>query len=377
MHEKYKLSKGNRSNTYALFMVGLLAALRLTLAQAQASLTVWPGDANNNGQVNNVDMLYLGLGYNFFGPARSAVSTNFTPQSATPWNFSFFDGANFAHADCNGDGLINFLYDAFPIYVHYGRTHGIPTPDVYPLGVAGIDPELSLPPDTVFISNSQSFTFPLHLGSAGIPAENIYGIAFSIHVDPMVMDIDDVAVDMAPASWFNNDGDRIFSTYRASDRRLDVALTRTDRNARTGHGPIGTVEFVIIDDVVGLQGDYQLIIDSIKVFDPFGNSIAVAGDTLTLIPAGDPILNTDAPTADQGMRVSPNPAGQFCYLYTDAPVESAVLFDALGRQVAVYAGNGSRPFPVSLPEGMPAGRYIWRVHTSDRRTHVAELIIAF
>jgi len=80
-------------------------------------VTVWPGDNNNDGVVNQADVLPLGLYWNKTGPARANASTAWAPQLAAPWT-----PENATYADANGDGVVNQA-DILPIGLNWGRTH--------------------------------------------------------------------------------------------------------------------------------------------------------------------------------------------------------------------------------------------------------------
>ncbi len=68
-----------------------------------STLTVYPGDANNDGIVDVRDILPLGLYYGQTGPTRAGASLNWGAQTvAVGWSP---DAA--AYADCNGDGTVN------------------------------------------------------------------------------------------------------------------------------------------------------------------------------------------------------------------------------------------------------------------------------
>jgi hypothetical protein len=82
-----------------------------------SGLTVWPGDANNNGYVNASDVLYLGLYYNKTGSVRPNHSIIWVGQSCPPW---IPDAATYA--DCNGDGTVNAT-DILAIGLNYSKTH--------------------------------------------------------------------------------------------------------------------------------------------------------------------------------------------------------------------------------------------------------------
>lgn len=329
------------------------------------SISVWPGDANNNGVVNHVDLLQIGLAYNNIGPARDPVSSAWQAQSASPWPLVLGNGVNCAYADANGDGLVNYFYDAFPIYVHYGLRHGVETPDIFPPGIPEIDPPLYLDSSAMpaQVHSGAQLNLPILLGSAALPVEHLYGLAFSLYIDPEFVDVNQINVNLGQISWANPDNDRIYSSYSASDARLDVAWVRTDHNERSGYGPIGTLSIIIIDDVVSLEQDFMLRIDSIQMVDRFGNRTAVAGDSLLVTILPDAITSGQEP-GQGAFRLWPNPARDLLYLKAGENIESAVLYDAMGAAVARIAPeqpDARWPLPP-----LPPGIYWTEVRTRER-----------
>ena len=52
---------------------------------------MYPGDATNNGEVNGIDALYLGIAYGITGAPRDNAETDWTPQDITElWGYFFF-----------------------------------------------------------------------------------------------------------------------------------------------------------------------------------------------------------------------------------------------------------------------------------------------
>lgn len=353
------------------FLLFLLLPAARPFAQP---LAVWPGDATNNGIVNNLDFLQLGLAYNYAGPPRQATATAWVPQAASPWTGQFADGTNFAYADCNGDGIVNYFYDAFPIYVHYGLTHGFVDSDAYVTGTPGVDPPLRFDSSgmPLQVVGGQSVSLPLVLGSAALPMENFYGIAFSIFVDRDFVDADAVALDFSALSWANPDNDRIYSVYPAGPERIDVGWVRTDHNERQGYGPFGTFDFIVIEDVVGVQQQFMLRIDSIRVIDRFGNETAVAGDTLQVTVVPDLTASEESPAPLAGLRVQPNPAVDGFSVEAPEAIRSLALTDATGR-VVLQQQPGKRQWFCGLPP-LPPGLYCLWVQT-DRRVYNRKISI--
>jgi Secretion system C-terminal sorting domain len=329
------------------------------------SLVVWPGDVNSNGVVNNIDFLGLGLAYNSIGPARNLQSTNFQPIIASPWAGSFADGTNYANADCNGDGLVNFLYDAFPIFDHYDSKHGLLEPDIFMVGTS-IDYALTLGdlPTMNNVISGQNVELPILLGNINHPIEDFYGIAFSIHIDPTYIDPSTVEVDMTETSWANPDNDRISASFSPQTTRKDVALVRIDHNDKNGYGRIGKLNFIVIDDVVGLHGQLRVILDSIRMIDKFGDMIAVEGDTLILNVNFDSSPISNLPREEvQNLEIFPNPANQYFSLKTNISIEHITLSNMIG-EVLLEKYNYNQEEKISVAT-VPFGVYLLKIETKS------------
>lgn len=350
------------------YSIGTFIALVFTLQIQGYSqpLSVYPGDITDNGIVNNVDFLYMGLAYNYFGPPRDSVVGNglgFVPQPANPWLNQFANGTNFAFADCNGDGVVNYYYDAFPVYVNYGaaRDTGV-SPDIFYSGIAGIDPVLRLDESAVpaELHPGETLTIPILLGDAQVPVEDLYGVAFSLYVDPGFIDANEVTFNFTQQSWANPDGDRVYMYKRVSDERVDVSWVRTDHNSVDGFGEIGSVGLIIIIDVIGFEQDFPVRIDSIKMLDHFGNETTVAGDTIMVhvTDNNNQQTGTDAPAGLQP-EIWPNPAHDILHIRADFAVEQITLINALGQPVRQFS-DPSRVSEVAL-SGVPPGIYMLEI----------------
>lgn len=69
---------------------------------AVTNLLVWPGDLNNDGEVNEIDILPVGLYWLLKGPVRPNASSNWEAQPSPAW-----DPIRAAYADANGDGVVD------------------------------------------------------------------------------------------------------------------------------------------------------------------------------------------------------------------------------------------------------------------------------
>ena len=133
-------------------------------------------------------------------------------------------------------------------------------------------------PDTV--SNNGVLNVQLMLGSLAVPANNVYGIAFTLNYDPAVVDSNQTQITFGGASWLGGIYDAISI---AKDFKqlglLKCALTRIDHAGRSGYGAIGNATFVINTDNINLNpyayyGMY-LFISDVKMIDSAGNVLPV------------------------------------------------------------------------------------------------------
>lgn len=77
-------------------------ARNANLAVQAAKIDVYPGDTDNDGEVDASDILPLGVYFLTEGPARGSVSSTWAMQVATPW-----DVPAATYADANGDGIVD------------------------------------------------------------------------------------------------------------------------------------------------------------------------------------------------------------------------------------------------------------------------------
>lgn len=211
--------------------------------------SVWPGDANRDGTADNNDLLSIGIGYGSIGPVRSGATISWTGQLADDWTQSLAAGANYKHIDCNGDGVINDA-DTIAIIQNYGLTH--PLRLMPPLPSTLLDPYLAFDFSADTVSTNQQIEIPVLFGSAAIPANDVYGLAFTINYDTSLVKADSVNISFSP-SWIGTFGtDMIgFGKNMPLNGQLHVGMTRIDHNNVSGFGEIARVTVVTTDNVSG------------------------------------------------------------------------------------------------------------------------------
>lgn len=303
-------------------------------AQAQV---MWPGDANNSGKVNAVDLLFVGLAYKSTGPARANASTKFEAQPFSPWASSFPNGLNFAYADGNGDGEIDEDDNKDAIEANFGLTHGVVQPDGFAKGKKGEAPQLRLSTAQRIVAPGATILVDLNLGDASQPV-NFYGMAVQMGYTNRLVRQTDFEDEITP--WFEAAGEDGKDLYvdPGNTGQAELAITRTNQKAVSGFGRMGKIKLVIEDIIVGRPVDTLLItIDSVLMVDQNFKSTAIAHDTLMIFITKDPkLVGVKNLARDPALlKISPNPSQGRFIVETPLNIQHWVLYDPLGRVVPI------------------------------------------
>lgn len=341
---------------------------------------VWPGDANSDGITNVFDILPIGRNFQRNGPARfGPPNIQYNPFQAPFWiGDTLFNGVNMHHADCNGDGIINFQ-DTIAVSVNYGLTH--PKTD----GVTGdcnVDPPLFI--EIIGPSVPQSgdtLELKISLGTSALPATSARGAAVQINYNLPVLD-SVVFRDMSN-SWLYS-GNLIPSQANGmsmvrhfpSQQQIDVAITRISPvPAAMVSGEIGSIIVIIDDNLSGKTTGLEDLIFNISA----GQTLSAGGQILPICYKGDTITmnrTTGIKSFGEnlGLRVVPNPSrGTFRLSWDEGQCELLELIDMNGSSILskpLEAGSSSAEVDLSQ---YGAGVYYARL--SGQNGHEIQKII--
>lgn len=309
-------------------------------------LVVWPGDTDNNELANHFDLLPIGLAYGAMGPERPNASIDWTGQYAHAWNQTTPQSqVDFAHIDTNGDGVINAA-DTLALVQNWGSETGFTsgTPPVN--GFNGLENFLTGIPlyvQTDTLVAGDTAILDIILGEEGIPADNIYGLAFSIVYDPDIVVAGSVSAYFNP-SWIGQIGNNLLAVARedVDNHRIDIAVTRIDGNNTSGFGVMGQLQ-VTIEDVIFSRSaavDLHLGIENVRIINFSEEPIpSTPIESVILI---NTITGTDDATIASDIRVFPNPVGESLNLDTKKwIIEDASLFNAAGKQIGYWNRPGA------------------------------------
>ncbi|MCB9230986.1 MAG: PKD domain-containing protein [Bacteroidia bacterium] len=299
------------------------------------SSCVWPGDINYDLIADNNDLLALGVAYGASGSMRANASINYTCQPAWDWSGAFAGGPNYKHADCNGDGLADSL-DIPAISQNYGLVHT----KTHSLTKGGPNsPVLYIDTLSATVNPGDPVALNINLGRDTLPADSVYGIAFTLNYDPAIIDTNSAAASFGTC-WIGTAGTNLITLSKDfwSSGRIEVALVRTDHQDQMGYGPICQIGLVINDDIAAKTN----FLDTLDLF--FTNVRLITSQNLELL------VNTEGQTTyiaetnhqnppqngDQWVEIYPNPAKDQLNLRFSQPnpgFKTLQVFDLSGRQV--------------------------------------------
>ena len=350
-----------------LFLVRFIyVCLLLCSFTTAATAQLYPGDANNDGRINNIDILYVGYAYGSYGPTRIDTTVDYA-EVAVPllWDVQFPDSTNYAFADADGNGLIDFA-DFLAVHLNYGSKRANPQMPTFLVGMSDFDPQLRLgtPLNNPLIKEGDAIDIPVFLeGADGDTLASVNGIAFSLDFDRRFFK--EVRIDFLQ-SWLGQDS--AFFTYQASAfNKLEVAVTRFGKNPVKGKGKIGVVKAIIEDDVIGFlardSAQVHLKVEYIKLVD--GNFLDIAtssSETTFTIYDSDAIVSTSETPLDGLIQVFPNPASGELQIRSPAAIQRMEIFDAQGRPLARWQLQAAYSLGISL-SNQPPGLIFIKIHT--------------
>lgn len=363
----------NHNNT--MIRSFILGGLLLLFAEMNAQEMLWPGDVNNNGIVNHIDVLYLGNAIGTVGPPRIGATTNWEEQEITTlWAEEFPNGVNYAYADCDGDGIISHEDFFTAIDINYGFTHGVIVPDDFDLGVPGVSPPLFFGTPSDPIVEGTFGAIPLNFGTQDSPVEDFYGVAFSIRVDPAIAEFGFFPFpdfEEFDEDWLDFDNGEPLISVRpnfAGDK-VEIAISRTSGLvADSNFGGFGMFFIVIIDNVVGLGADQTttpIYIEDVKLLNETGQMTPVVADSTDLIIFNDDLVNDTEEPLEQSIQVYPNPVREMLTIDSkNASIEQVELFDGVGQRLLLQTDLSTQKYNI-LSADYPSGVYHLTIQTTN------------
>lgn len=321
-----------------------------SFTSCSSSSNVWPGDANYDLTVNNLDLLNIGLTYNETGPVRASGSTTYAAQPADDWGGYFISTANYKHADTNGDGIVN-ANDTLAIHLNYGLSHPFRIASVTndSLYTSALRLKINMPPTLI---PGNTYTIPVTIGDQNHNVNGIYGIALNLNYNQSAIVPGSISI-----SYANSLMDTIgnLSIQNNISGSVQSALTRTNHTNASGSGTIAEITFMVSPSVTG---PVNFSFDNIKAVDANGIPLPLGGESSST-PTGISNLN-----AVDYFILYPNPnEGMFTISYNTTKTFNNTLqvFDLMGKCIyntTLVAGSNTKQVTLN---SIAKGLYVCKV----------------
>lgn len=329
-----------------------------------AQAVVFPGDANRDGRVDHYDVLPIGFAYGSLGPTRNPISNQEAQPILAHWSGIFPNGINFIHADVNANGLVEIL-DFVLLSQNQGLTFGeqsafspTSTPGSSTAPVLRLGSGDSLDPDLVA---GQTLSIPITVEQS-LAGNWLNGLAFTLNYDPQM--VSSASFTFA-TEWLGEAGES-FRFKRNEPGKIRVALTRFGSNPVAGDGIIGTLELVIIEDLVGflptIPGTVGVIanVEGVVAVNGAYQTIPMNETPLVTQPVNALLSNEDRQETDAFFTlVSPNPTEETINVSSLQTFDSVELIDLNGRTQLLYNGPNVLTWSGRV-DNQPAGLYYLR-----------------
>ena len=338
---------------------------------------VTPGDVNQDGMVDMVDMVLVHQNGGFSGMYRPNASTAFEPQYSQNWNSETYFGNNFKHLDTDGNGII-LKEDLDVISQNYNLQADVesvqyPVLEGFYADIEFVEDEITLPND--YAGGNFNTSAIINIKGSGQVLSNVSAITFDIkHSEEDFIKTEDISFVQESPDFFVSEDEvpnKIFKKLATESNTLDLGLSSQVPEGKTGIGRIGKIDVIIVSDIIIARSEPVFPIDieisDIKVLLNDGSIWTINtnnnSDQLNIIK--DEFTDTENPTISESFGLSPNPVSDKLTLDLpddfDRSVPSTVnIYNAAGKLVSTSVIDAYDQSAVKV-EALNSGTYLLEI----------------
>ncbi len=325
-----------------------------------STIPVWPGDTNNNGTVDQADILPLGLYWAAGGAPRQNPAITWSAQQCPRWT-----PLAATYADANGDGIVN-QNDVLPIGLNWGKTHAISKKSAFKTvaGGAEIQPSSSVAPP---IAAGIEFFVDVNVKDTG----GLFGLGFTLTYNNADC-LEPVTVE--PGAFLGNDV-LFFPQIDKQGDRISAGITRkSGQNDAMGAGTVVRVKFKA-SKAIGTGTGIVFSLSEITANNSAGEIVSITplagyiGDPLGVWDRSEPYMFS----LEQNHPNPFNPETVIAYTLGAPGVARIDIFNVSGQRVRTLVdGFISRGHHEAIWDGrdhngkkVSAGMYLYRLRAGS------------
>ncbi|MCB0664198.1 MAG: T9SS type A sorting domain-containing protein [Saprospiraceae bacterium] len=326
---------------------------------------VWPGDHNNDGQVDIQDAVVLATNIGYSGPVRTGTSSDYWyGQEMEDWPATLSYGTrNLKYVDGNGDGILSTT-DLQILSHHYMKAHNLvpkPPPGLHaiPLNLEILTPE---------VESGDWAVIEVSLGSASLPASDMLGVNFSLEVGGRFVDSSSVQFILSDQGIFNPVNSVIAFAQSPKDGTIDVGIGKIDKNPIQGHGVLGQIRFIVEEDLNGFRSLEDLV------------KVRILAKRIALLSTEGQISLEDreeilfiGKASERNVMIYPNPAES--WFAVSGKIQSMRLLNLQGQLIKIWMPDSDDRQSYDLNQ-LPAGSYFVEIVDEGGKTTIHRLEVA-
>lgn len=325
-------------------------------------LAIWPGDTNNDGIVNQADILPLGMYWNNTGSARTDASSNWIAQYCQPWTTN-----SATYADANGNGTVE-QGDILPIGLNWNKTHTLLTKSNSG-GTVLSGSGLILDKIT---RNKNEFLINFLPDLQNRNLQNITGISLVADYNLPDNNIDEVTINSG--SYFSNS---LLNYFRADKPDAKAALGAVDvyktiKNVETN--PVITIRLKVKD----VNGSINFKITEINIVNSEGTVFKFKDCIVNLNITGiKEIESINSYSLIQNYPNPFNPTTSISYQLADYTFVNLKVYNMLGQEIQTLVNTKQSPGGYRVDfnaSNLPSGVYFYKI-TTEKFSSLKKMVL--
>ncbi len=299
---------------------------------------VYPGDHNDDGRVDMLDILDLGVNSGEGGFERNNdFDEIWTGQHSANWGYGQIGtGVDLKCGDSDGDGVID-VFDFQAVSDNYGQLHHLQSEIV----AATTDIPIYFVPHQTEVDSGEVLFIDIVVGDNAFPAIDMNGLAFSFFIAPELMDSSSVEFNLAQDNWMSFQSPLTDFSTTPTDGQVDISVTRLGNTGADGIGIIGTLEFIVEDEIIGLRRSAEknsslITLKNIISVNKFGERVRHPDyiQRITIDGTNQEIVDSEKITLQDDISTFPNPTSGLLNIVSKTfSIDKVEVINILGERI--------------------------------------------